>query len=116
VANGGGDSVSRIDLRTHAVIDEVPVGNDPVALTATASDVWAVNGADGTVDRINTVVNRAVGDPIKVGNQPLAIGSGPSGSGSANTGDDNRATHRSVLGQGRRPDSGGRATGRHRRR
>ncbi len=88
VANGGADTVSRIDPRTAAVVDEIPVGDDPVAITAAGTDVWVVNGADGTVDRINIAVNRIVGSPIKVGNQPLAIASGPSGVWVANAGDD----------------------------
>jgi peptide/nickel transport system substrate-binding protein len=88
VANGGSNTVMRIDPRAHVVIREIPVGANPVAIAATSSDVWVVNAADGTVDRINTSVNRVVGRPIKVGNQPGAIAAGPSGVWVANTGDD----------------------------
>ena len=88
VANGGADTVSRIDPRTAAVVDEIPVGDDPVAITASGVDVWVANGGDGTVDRINITVNRVVGDPIKVGNQPLAIATGRTGVWVANAGDD----------------------------
>jgi ABC-type transport system substrate-binding protein/DNA-binding SARP family transcriptional activator/DNA-binding beta-propeller fold protein YncE len=88
VANGGTNTVMRIDPRAHIVIREIAVGTDPVAITATGSDVWVVNATDGTVDRINTDVNRVVGQPIKVGNQPGAIAAGPSGVWVANTGDD----------------------------
>jgi YVTN family beta-propeller protein len=88
VANGGTNTVMRIDPRAHIVVREVTVGADPVAIAATGSDVWVVNASDGTVDRINTNVNRVVGKPIKVGNQPGAIAAGPSGVWVANTGDD----------------------------
>ena len=88
VANGGTNTVMRIDLRAHMVVREVAVGADPVAIAATGSDVWVVNASDGTVNRINTNVNRVVGKPIKVGNQPGAIAAGPSGVWVANSGDD----------------------------
>jgi ABC-type transport system substrate-binding protein/DNA-binding SARP family transcriptional activator/streptogramin lyase len=88
VANGGTNTVMRINPRTHEVVREILVGGDPVAIAATSSTVWVVNAADGTVDRINTAVNRVVGEPIKVGNQPGAIAAGPSGVWVANTGDD----------------------------
>jgi ABC-type transport system substrate-binding protein/DNA-binding SARP family transcriptional activator/streptogramin lyase len=88
VANGGTNTVMRIDPRAHIVVREVEVGTDPVAIAATGSDVWVVNASDGTVDRINTNVNRVVGKPIKVGNQPGAIAAGPNGVWVANTGDD----------------------------
>jgi ABC-type transport system substrate-binding protein/DNA-binding SARP family transcriptional activator/streptogramin lyase len=88
VANGGTNTVMRIDPRAQIVVREVAVGADPVAIAATGSDVWVVNASDGTVDRINTNVNRVVGKPIKVGNQPGAIAAGPSGVWVANTGDD----------------------------
>ena len=107
VANGGADTVSRIDPRSAAVVDEIPVGDDPVAITASGSDVWVVNGADGTVDRINTAVNRVVGDPIKVGNQPLAIASGPNGVWVANGGDDTVQRIDAVLRTGRCAYPGG---------
>jgi ABC-type transport system substrate-binding protein/DNA-binding SARP family transcriptional activator/streptogramin lyase len=88
VANGGTNTVMRIDPRAHIVVREIPVGADPVAIASTGSDVWVVNATDGTVERINTNVNRVVGTPIKVGNQPGAIAAGPSGVWVANTGDD----------------------------
>jgi YVTN family beta-propeller protein len=89
VANGGTNTVMRIDPRAHLVVREVPVGADPVAIAATGSDIWVVNATDGTVSRINTNVNRVVQkEPIRVGNQPGAIAAGPSGVWVANTGDD----------------------------
>lgn len=87
VANGGADTVMRINPRTHAVIDQIEVGRDPVALAATDTDVWVVNAGQGTVTRINTTVDRRVAE-IKVGNQPGAVAAGPSGVWVANTGDD----------------------------
>src|SRR5262245_30900815 len=73
VANGGTNTVMRIDPRAHIVVREVTVGADPVAIAATGSDVWVVNASDGTVDRINTKVNRVVGEPNKVGKQTTAV-------------------------------------------
>ena len=88
VANGGTNTVMRIDLRAHIVVREVAVGADPVAIAATGSDVWVVNASDRTANRINANVNRVVGKPIKVGNQPGAIAAGPRGVWVANSGDD----------------------------
>jgi YVTN family beta-propeller protein len=87
VANGGADTVMRINPRTHAVVDQIEVGRDPVALAASDTDVWVVNAGEGTVTRINTTVDRRVAE-IKVGNQPGAVAVGPSGVWVANTGDD----------------------------
>ena len=64
VANGGTNTVMRIDLRAHIVVREVAVGADPVAIAATGSDVWVVNASDGTVDRINTNVGGREADHV----------------------------------------------------
>jgi YVTN family beta-propeller protein len=72
VTNANGDTVSRIDPRTKAVVDAVTVGNGPSGIATGDGAVWVVNSLDGTVSRIdpgtNTVVQR-----IDVGTQPVGI-------------------------------------------
>jgi YVTN family beta-propeller protein len=81
------DTVSRINPATHAVVQTIPVGSAPTAVTATRGNVWVTNSGDGTVSRINAAAN-AVVQTIRVGNLPVAIASGPSGVWVANEGDD----------------------------
>jgi YVTN family beta-propeller protein len=79
-------TVSRINPATHAVVQQIPVGTDPAALTVAGGDVWVANSGDGTVSRINAAAGRVV-DTVQVGNIPDAIASGPSGIWVANQGD-----------------------------
>jgi peptide/nickel transport system substrate-binding protein len=79
-------TVSRINPATHAVVQQIPVGTDPAAVTVTGGDVWVANSGDGTVSRINAAAGRVV-DTVQVGNIPDAIASGPSGIWVANQGD-----------------------------
>ena len=79
-------TVSRINPATHAVVQQIPVGTDPAAVTVTGKDVWVANSGDGTVSRINAAANRVV-QTIGVGNLPDAIASGPSGIWVADQGD-----------------------------
>ena len=81
-----GGTVSRIDPATHAVVQQIPVGADPAAVTVAGGDVWVANSGDGTVSRINAAAG-AVVQKIPVGNIPDAIASGPSGIWVANQGD-----------------------------
>ena len=62
-------TLSRINPATHAVIQQIPVGSAPAAVTVTGQDVWVTNSGDGTVSRINAVAN-AVVQTITVGNRP----------------------------------------------
>jgi YVTN family beta-propeller protein len=80
-------TLSRINPATHAVVQQIPVGSAPTAVTVTGQDVWVTNSGDGTVSRINTAAD-AVVQRIGVGNVPVAIASGPSGVWVANEGDD----------------------------
>jgi YVTN family beta-propeller protein len=81
------DRLSRVDPVTHTVVQQIPVGSAPTAVTVTGADVWVANSGDGTVSRINAAANAMV-DTIGVGNIPVAIASGRSGVWVANEGDD----------------------------
>ena len=85
--NSTEETLSRINPATHAVVQTIPVGSDPAAVTVTGKDAWVANSGDGTVSQINTVANTVV-QTIPVGNVPAAIASGPSGVWVANQGDD----------------------------
>jgi YVTN family beta-propeller protein len=80
-------TVSRINPATHAVVDQIPVGSAPTAVTVTGPDVWVTNGGDGTVSQIDAAASKVV-RAIRVGNVPVAIAHGPSGVWVANQGDD----------------------------
>ena len=84
--DGTDGTVSRINPATYAVVQTIPVGTDPAAVTVTDGDVWVANSGDGTVSRISAAAN-AVVQKITVGNFPDAIASGPSGIWVANQGD-----------------------------
>ena len=76
--DGTGGTVARINPATHAVVQTIPVGTDPAAVTVTGGDVWVANSGDRTVSRISAAAG-AVVQTIGVGNIPDAIASGPSG-------------------------------------
>jgi YVTN family beta-propeller protein len=81
------DTVSQINPVTHAVVQRIPVGSDPTAVTVTrGGNVWVANSGDGTVSWINAAAGKVV-QRIPVGNVPVAIASGPSGVWVANRGD-----------------------------
>lgn len=86
VANRSDGNVSRIDPRTHVVVQTIPVGAAPESLTVTPGAVWVTNVSDSTVSRINIVANKVV-KTVTVGTWPTAISSGPSGVWVANRGD-----------------------------
>ena len=79
--------LSRINPATHTVIEQIPVGSAPSAVTVTGENVWVANSGDGTVSRINAAADRVI-ETIPVGNVPVAIASGPSGVWVADEGDD----------------------------
>jgi len=81
------NTLSRVNLVTHAVVQQIPVGSAPTAVTVTSGgNVWVANSGDGTVSRINAAAG-AVVQQIPVGNVPVAIAGGPSGVWVANQGD-----------------------------
>jgi YVTN family beta-propeller protein len=82
-----GGRLYRIDPATHAVMQTIPVGSAPSAVTVTrGGNVWVANSGDGTVSRVNAAASKLV-QAIQVGNVPAAIASGPSGVWVANQGD-----------------------------
>jgi len=69
------------------VVEQIPVGSAPTAVTVTPrGNVWVANSGDGTVSWVNAAANRVV-KRISVGNVPVAIAGGPSGVWVANQGD-----------------------------
>jgi YVTN family beta-propeller protein len=87
VANTGADSVSKIDLKRHVVVQTTPVEGAPQALAATGSDVWVVNSGAASVSRLSLKTNQVV-DSIPVGNLASEIAVGGDGIWVVNTGDD----------------------------
>jgi DNA-binding beta-propeller fold protein YncE len=47
------DEVALVDPATDEVVDRVDVGNEPVAVAASDTDVWVVNAGDGTLTHID---------------------------------------------------------------
>jgi YVTN family beta-propeller protein len=82
-----GGTLSRINPATHAIVDQIPVGSAPSAVTVTGGSVWVANSGDGTVSQISAAAGKVV-QTIPVGNTPVAIASGPSGVWVANESDD----------------------------
>ena len=86
--DGTEGTLSRINPATHAVVQQIPVGSAPAAVTVTGGgNVWVANSGSATVSRINAAAGKAV-QTVTVGNVPAAIASGPSGVWVANEGDD----------------------------
>ena len=71
VANGGDDSVTRIDAASYSTSTIPDVGHGPVAIAFGAGAVW-VASSDGTVARIDPGTRRVV-KTIPVGNVPSGI-------------------------------------------
>ena len=78
VANTGTDSISKIDLDRHLVVQTTQVGNAPEAVAVSSSDLWVVNSGSASVSRVSLGTNQVV-DTIHVGNQPSAIAVGDTG-------------------------------------
>ena len=75
VANGGSNTVTKIDAETHQAIDTIPVGGSPTAVAVSPGAVWVANNFDGTVWRIDPVSDEKVAS-IPVGNGPTALAYG----------------------------------------
>jgi YVTN family beta-propeller protein len=87
VANTADNSVSKIDLSRHVIVQTTPVGRAPETLAVSGSDLWVVNSGAATVSRLSLKTNQVV-DTVHVGNLPGAIAVGESGIWVVNTGDD----------------------------
>jgi YVTN family beta-propeller protein len=87
VANTGANSVSKIDLKKHVVVQTTPVGGAPQALAVSGSDLWVVNSGSSSVSRLSLKTNQVV-DTVRVGNLPGPIAVGERGIWVVNTGDD----------------------------
>ncbi len=87
VANTGADTVSKIDLKRHVVVQDTPVGNAPQSLAVSGSDLWVVNSGAASVSRLN-LETKKVTQTVPVGNLPSAIAVGATGIWVVNTGDD----------------------------
>lgn len=73
VTNADGDSVSKIDPGTDAVVDTIPaVGSSPSGIAIGNGSVWVANSLGGTVARINATTDGVV-QRIPVGNGPVGI-------------------------------------------
>jgi streptogramin lyase len=75
VANARGDTVSRLEPATRALL-AVPVGEGPGGIDAGTDSVWVANVREGTVSRIDIEDAETVGDPIEVGPRPGAVAVG----------------------------------------
>ena len=69
VANTQDDTVSRIDPRSAAVTQTIPVGARPTGIAAGDGAVWVANSLGGTVSRIDPEANQ-VEATIEVGEAP----------------------------------------------
>jgi DNA-binding beta-propeller fold protein YncE/predicted Ser/Thr protein kinase len=86
VANARGDTVSRLEPATRALL-AVPVGEGPGGIDAGTDSVWVANVREGTVSRIDIEDAETVGDPIEVGPRPGAVAVGEEAVWVANNGD-----------------------------
>jgi len=71
VANFADNTVSRINIATDKVMDTIPVGIGPAAISGGPSGVWVANSGDNTVRRIDPISSQ----PCKA----IGVGDGPGG-------------------------------------
>jgi DNA-binding beta-propeller fold protein YncE len=70
----GGDTVSRVDLRSGNVVSRIPVGKTPIFTTFGYGSVWVANYDGDTVSVVRPGSRAA--DTIDVGDGPLGIATG----------------------------------------
>jgi YVTN family beta-propeller protein len=75
VTSPEGDGVYRIDPVTASIVQTIPVGAEPSAITADGPDIWVANTLDGTVSRISAATNQVV-QVVAVGTEPTGIAAG----------------------------------------
>ncbi len=80
ITNGGGNSVTVLNLVDMTTATTIPVGADPVAVAAspTRNEVYVVNSGSGSVSVVDAVSNRVTAT-IAVRRQPVSIDVDPSG-------------------------------------
>jgi YVTN family beta-propeller protein len=71
-------AVVRLDPATLGVIQQIPVGNGPFAISVGAGGVWVANTLDGTVSKIS-LVRGAVTLTVPIGERPSAVATGAGG-------------------------------------
>ena len=74
VANLEDDTVSRIDPASNRVVKTIRVGERPLHLKSTGSEVWVPNSGDGTLSLIDSNTNRVVGAPLQIGRSVERVG------------------------------------------
>lgn len=79
VTNGGGNTVSVVDLVRNATIETIAVGANPsgVAVDAQHGLAYVTNQGSRSVSVINTTTHRPVGDLIPVGEGPENVAVSP---------------------------------------
>jgi len=102
VTNTSDGTVSRINPRTHTVIQTITVHAQPVGIAVSGDNVWVANSGDSSVSWINARKNGEV-QRIAVGNGPSAMAAGPSGAWVANTADDTMQRIDPVTGMAGQP-------------
>jgi YVTN family beta-propeller protein len=85
VADGGGNTVSRIDTHSGAA-KAIPVGNGPAGLAVGEGSAWVTLGLDDRVARIDPETG-AVRDTVRVGRRPTGVAIGGGAVWTANSGD-----------------------------
>jgi YVTN family beta-propeller protein len=74
VANSGSNTVTQLDLVNDAVIGNITVGNQPVAIVVSSdgSNAYVANYTDSTVTRIALTSGNAI-TTVAVGGQPTSV-------------------------------------------
>jgi YVTN family beta-propeller protein len=75
--NGGGDTVSRIDLRTRKLVSSVRVGKLPAFVTFGYGSAWVTNYRGDSVSVMRPGSSRA--ETFEVGSGPLGVAAGAGG-------------------------------------
>jgi YVTN family beta-propeller protein len=75
VASPAANQVYRIDPATGSLVQTIPVGSGPGAITAAAGNIWVANTLDGTVSRISPAASQVI-QTIAVGAEPTGITAG----------------------------------------
>jgi YVTN family beta-propeller protein len=70
------NTVGRIDPGGARIAEQISVGDGPKALAVGAGSVWAANGADGTVTRIDPEGGQIVTIPVRDDTSGIAFGEG----------------------------------------